>query len=178
MSGEVKLVRLPLSTKCADPECGKPLPFGAWAHYNPDAEQAICIECGVKRGWSDKDRANNIIKKLELQEDVKALRERKKIEANALYLLKEQIDLHRLGERDLDLEKQILELQSRANEYLQKIATPEEKASFQQFRNTIEEAQKLQKEIREQVESRYFLLERKERKQKRKTPPLMEDTTQ
>jgi hypothetical protein len=178
MSGEVKLVRLPLSTKCAGPECGKPLPFGAWAHYHPDTQQAICIECGVKRGWTDKDRANNIIKKLELQEDIKALRERKKIEANALYLLKEQIDLHRLGERDLDLEKQILELQSRANEYLQKIATSEEKTTFKQFKNTIEEAQKLQKEIREQVESRYFLLERKERKQKRKEPLLTEDTTQ
>jgi hypothetical protein len=168
---EIKLTRVPINTKCADADCGKPLPFGTWAHWHADSKQAICIECGAKRGWTDKDRANNIIKKLELQEDIKALRKQQKVEADALYLLREQVDLHRLGERSLDLEKQIVALMSKVNSYLSKVATAEEKAALKQVYEEIKGTQELQGEIWEQLESRLFLLEREERKVKKRTVP-------
>ncbi len=106
----VKLMRLPIDAQCADKECGKALPFGTWAYYNPEEMRAICPECGVKRGWSPKDRINQLITRLELQEDIKALRQQRKIEMDALYLLREKIDLHRFAERDAELEQEIISL--------------------------------------------------------------------
>src|SRR5271157_1429730 len=97
-SEAVKLVRVPVNTHCADPACKKNLPFGSWAYWSEDAQLAICPDCGTKRGWSTKERADEIIKKLELQEDIKALKDQRKIEADALLLLKQEIDLHRFGE--------------------------------------------------------------------------------
>lgn len=97
MVDEIKLVRVPIDTHCADPSCKRTLPFGSWAYYHADSEIAVCPDCGVKRGWSSKERANEIIKKMELQEDIKALKKQRKIEADALFLLREKIDLHRLG---------------------------------------------------------------------------------
>lgn len=168
MVDEVKLVRVPIDTHCADPDCKRSLPFGSWAYYHADSEMAICPDCAVKRGWSSKERANEIIKKLELQEDIKALKKQRKVEVDALFLLREKIDLHRLGERDLELEKQIVEMTSLVQEYLRKCAGPEEKGLLQKVRDTIQGAQELQKEIRDHVQSRLFLLERTEQKRRRK----------
>lgn len=172
MVGEVKLMRLPINTKCADKDCGKPLPFGTWAHYVKDSKEAICIECGAKRGWTDKDRANNIIKKLELQEDVKALREHKKRLSKEVFLMQERVDLHRFGERILDLEKQSINIMAQVQSYFQHCATPEEKVSLQRVCDELQGNTELQKEIREQLESRLFLLERAERKPGKKLEPL------
>ena len=167
MAEEIKLVRVPINTQCVDPECKKPLPFGSWAYYNADSEVAICPTCGTKRGWSSKDRVDDIIKKLELQEDIKALKKQRKIESDALFLLRETIDLHRLGERDLDLEKQIERVTTLAEDYMQKCASPEEKAAFQAFKDGIRETQALQKDVRQFIESRMFLLERTQQKRKK-----------
>jgi hypothetical protein len=163
--GEIKLLRVPVgNVKCED--CKRDLPFGAWAHYQADSKKAICIECGVKRGWSDKDRAVNIIKKRELQEDIKALRKRQKIEADALYLLREQVDLHRFGERYLDLERQIHALMDTVQSFVDKVATPQEKDALQKVYKAVGDTQALQKVIQEELESRLFLLERSERRKK------------
>jgi len=160
----VKLMRLPIDTHCADKECEKTLPFGAWAYYNPEEMQAICIECGVKRGWSPKDRVNQLITRLELQEDIKTLRQQRKIEMDALYLLREKIDLHRLGERDVDLEQQIVDLMNLVKDYLQHCGSAPEKEALQKVFDAIRETQELQREVREQVENRLFLLDRREKK--------------
>ncbi len=176
MPGEkVDLVRVPIDVACTD--CGKKLPFGAWAYFNADSEQAICVECAARRGWASKDRVKDIIIKLELQEDIKALKKERQVWANALHLLKEQTDLHRLGERIIDLEKQATNLMGKVQSYFQKCAGPEEKKILQQVCEELREVSELQKEIREHLESRLFLLERKERKQKRKAP-LMEETAE
>lgn len=57
MPDDLKLVRVPINAHCEDPECRKSLPFGTWAYYYADSEQAICPECAVKRGWTSKERA-------------------------------------------------------------------------------------------------------------------------
>jgi hypothetical protein len=168
MKDEIRLVRVPINTHCVDPNCKKSLSFGSWAYYYADSEEAVCPECGVKRGWSSKERVNQIIKELELREDIKALKKQRKIETDALYLVREKIDLHRLGERDLELEKQILKLTSTVEDYLRKCATSEEKEILQNVLRVIRETQDLQKEVREQVQSRLFLLERTEFRRKKK----------
>ena len=175
---EIKLARVPINTFCADEKCGKPLPFGTWVHWHADSKKAICIECGTKRGWTDKDRANNIVKKLELREDIKALRKRQTVEADALFLLREQVDLHRLGERYLDLERQIIAVLSKVQSFLEKVATAEERKALQSVVDEVHVMQELQKEIQEQLESRLFLLERAERKKKPVQKVFEEDEEQ
>ena len=162
----VKLMRLPIDTVCADKECGKALLFGTWAYYNPEEMQAICPECGIKRGWSPKDRVNQLITRLELQEDIKALRQQRKIETDALYLLREKIDLHRLSERDVVLERQIVDLMNLVKDYLQHCGSASEKEALQKVFDAIRETQELQREVREQIESRLFLLERRGKRKK------------
>lgn len=166
MVDEVKLVRIPVDGSCED--CKKALPFGSWAFYHADSEKAICPDCGVRRGWSSKERADAIIEKLELQEDIKALKKQRKVEADALLLLREEIDLHRLGERDLELEGQIVNITALIQDYLRKCATPEEKELFQSLLSALRETQDLQKEVRNHVQSRLFLLERTEQKRRKK----------
>lgn len=165
---EVKLVRLPVNATCADPGCKKSLPFGTWAFYHDDSETALCVDCAVKRGWSSKDRVNELMKKLELVEDIKALRKQRKVEADALIMIREQVNLHRLGERDADLEKQIETLIATVKDYFQKCATSEEKKALEQVERALRETYDLQKEVREQVQKRLFLIERTEQKRKNK----------
>lgn len=172
MAESLKLIRLPIDTTCED--CDKKLPFGAWGYYHEQTQTAICPDCGTERGWSSKERVNGIIKKLELQEDIKALKKQRKVEADALYLLREQIDLHRLGERDLEVEQKIVEMTNLIQDYLRSFGSPEEKKLFQQVQESVRNSQDLQKEIRSAVQSRLFLLERFEQERKKKKMLPME----
>jgi GTPase SAR1 family protein len=157
----VKLMRAPIDTHCS---CSHDIAFGAWCYYNWRTMEALCIECSVKKGWSPKDRVTQLITMLELREDVKALRNQKKIESDGLMLLREKVDLHRLGERDLELEGQITKLMSVVTDYLQHCASVPEKEGLERVFEVITETQKLQKEIRELIENRMFLLDRKANK--------------
>jgi len=163
MSGEletVKLIRCPIDTQCGG--CGDSIPFGAWAYYDPRSGEAVCPECGVERGWTSKERIKQLIQGLEIRENLKVLKEQVKIETDALMLLKKQIDLHRLGERDLQLETQIIELMNTVDSYLKQCGTPKEKEALDKMFDVMRETQELQKEVREQVQNRLFVLERKE----------------
>jgi len=170
--GEVKYMRLPLDLKCCD--CGKEILWGTWAHFQADMKRAICTDCGTKRGWSDKDRAMNIVKKRELQEDIKALRKRQKVEADSLFLLQEKVELHRFGQRYSALEQQIHSSLDSVQGYLAKVATSEEKQALSNVFRVIRETQATQKVIQEEVEARLFLLERSERRKKH-VPKVIDD---
>ncbi len=170
--GEVKYVRIPLDLRCDD--CQKELPWGTWAHYQPDLKKAICTECGTKRGWTDKERATNLVKKRELQEDIKALRKRQKIEATTLYLLQQEVDLSKFGKRYEALEQEIRAAMKTVDSYLSKVATPEEKQALQAVTQLIDELRLTQKVIQEEVESRLFLLERSKRR-KQHVPKVIDD---
>jgi len=158
--GTVKLIRCPIDTQCGG--CKEPLPFGSWVYYDSRSSEAICPECGVERGWTPKERIKQLIKGLEIREDLKVLKEQVKVETDALMLLKKQIGLHRLGERDLELEKQIIEMMNTVDSYLKQCGTPKEKEALAKVFDVIRETQELQKEVREQVQNRLFVLERKE----------------
>lgn len=162
----IKLVRSPIDTHCGDPDCKKPIVFGAWTYYNPESMEAICPECGVKRGWSSKQRVMQLITALELREDVKALRKERKREADALFLLKKTVNLHRLGERDLELEQQILKLTNTVQDYLRHCGIAQEKEALQKVFAMIQETQELQQEVRETLHNRLFLIEKEETKLK------------
>lgn len=164
----VKLMRCPIDTQCGNHECKKDIPFGAWAYYDPRSGEAICPECAVKRGWTPKERVKQLIKALELREDVKALKEQRKIEADALILLKKQINLHRLGESDLELEKQIIALMNTVDSYLKQCGTPKEKEALDKVFDVIQETQELQKEVRTRIQNRLFVLKKKESTIKKK----------
>lgn len=171
----IKLIRSPKETECANHECGAVIPFGAYAYVHSDTKAALCLECGVKRGLSSKDRAKQIVAYLELREEIKALKEERKIQADALMMLKQQVDLFRLGERDLDLEKEILALCKVAEDYLRHgINSKEEKEALEAVQTTIREAQELQREIRDQVDRRLFWFKNVESKLKKKKAVMQE----
>ena len=160
----IKLERVTDDVACLD--CNKPLPYGTYAHFHADSGQAICIECGVKRGWTDKARASTTVKMLELKEDIKALRKRYKIEAEGLYLLEEKVDLHQLAENYRELEKQITNTISKLESYLNAVATPEEKVILQSLEREIHGLQDLALEISNEFKARLFLLDKAERTRK------------
>lgn len=162
---EIKFRRIPVD-KAECKGCKKPLPWGSWAYYQESTGIAMCTECAAKNRLEDKDIANLIVKKRELQEDLKALRTRLRIEADALYLLKEKVDVTRFGERYLDLERQIHALMDTVQDYLYKCAGPEEKAALQKVLQSIEETQELQKTVKDELEMRMYLIKRAERKGK------------
>jgi len=167
----IQLMRSPKETICCNRDCGAVISFGAYAYVNSDTKEALCLECGVKRGLSSKDRAKQIVAYLELREDIKVLKDERKILADALVMLKQQVDLFRLGERDLDLEKQILSLSKLAEDYLRNnLASDEEKAALQQLLDAIEDSREMQREIRDQVERRLFWLKSMESKVKKRKP--------
>lgn len=168
MTGKVSLMRSPVDTVCGDPDCPKSLAFGTWVYYNAETQEAICIECAVKKGWTPKQRVNQLIRSLELREDIKALKRQRKIEMDALIMLKEKVDLHRLGERDGELEHRIMKTLDIVKDYLKTCGTEEEREALHKVFDVIRETQELQKEVREQVYRRLFLVEKKEtRKQKK-----------
>ena len=163
--GEIKFMRIPISgVKCED--CGKDLPFATWAHFQSDSKKAVCVDCGAKKGWTDKERATLLIKKLELQEDIKALRTRQKTETAILFRLTQEIDIRQLGKRWEVLEAQLHITMDTVQSYLDKIATREEATALQQVKEIVKETQETLKEIREELEMRLFLLDRSARKKK------------
>jgi len=168
--GTVKLMRSPIDTNCGS--CKEPIPFGAWVYYNPQSGEAVCPECAVQREWTPKERITQIMRTLELREDLKVLKEQVKIETDALILLKKTINLHRLGERDLQLETQIVELITTVQSYLNQCGTPKEKEAFDKLIDVIRETQELQKEVREHVQNRLFMLEKQTTARKKKQKAL------
>jgi hypothetical protein len=160
----IKLDRLTFDTACLD--CGKELKFGVYAHFHEASGQAVCVECGAKRGWTDKARATSSVKMLELKEDIRALRKRWKVESEGLYLLEEKVDLHKLAATYTELEKQITATISKLESYLNAVATPEEKTILLGLERGIHELQDLALEIKKEFETRLFLLDRAERRRK------------
>lgn len=170
--GAVKLIRCPLDTACADPECKTVLAFGVWIYFNEENQEAICVECGVKRGWTPKQRVQQIIKHLELKEDVKALQKQRKVLADAVLLMQEKVELHRFGEKDAELETQIIKLMTTVEDYLHHCGTVSEKEGLPRVFEVIRETQELQHEVRERIQNRMFLIEKKERGLDQKLPEL------
>jgi len=162
MGEAVKLMRCPIDTNCVD--CGDKLAFGVWVYYESQTGNALCIDCAVQRGWTPKQRVNQLIEKLELQEDIKALRKQRKSETEALLLVKQEIGLHEGAKRDLELEAQVVKLMQTVESYLKACGTPEEREALNNVFAVIRQAQELQKETRELIQSRLFLLEKKKKK--------------
>jgi len=162
MSEAVKLMRSPIDTNCV--HCPTKIPFGVWCYYEPHEGNAICIECGTKKGWTSKERVNLLIKKLEIQEDIKALRKQRKLETEALLTIQRQVNLHEIGEGNLKLEGQITKLMARADEYLRACGSEDEKKTLKTVFEEIRKAQELQKKIRNLIRDRIFMLEKKKRR--------------
>lgn len=170
MSSEpIKLMRIPINTNCAEPECHKKIKMGAYAYFMPETNDTICIECGTKNGWTSKQRATMIIQELEIREDIKALRKQRQIDSNDLLHIKEQADLFKLEMREYDLHKQAINLIALIDDYLKKCGSaPAEKAMFEKAVKAIQDSINLQKEVKQEISTRLFLLERVGLKRKKK----------
>ena len=160
----IKLDRVTFDTECVD--CTKKLPFGTYAHFHADSGQAICVECGAKRGWTDKARASTTVKMLELKEDIKSLRKRFKVEAEGLYLLESTVDLHQVAQNYVELDRQINGALAKLSSYLESVATPEEKRILEELAKGIRDLQDIAQEIKKEFENRLFLMDRAERNHK------------
>ena len=160
----IKLDRVTFDTVCVD--CAKKLPFGTYVHFHVDSGQAICVECGAKRGWTDKARATSSVKMLELKEDIKALRKPYRVEAEGLYLLVEKVDLHQVAENYVELERQITGAIAKLESYLNSVATPQEKVILQSLEKEIHELQDIALAIKKEFDARLFLLDKAERQRK------------
>ena len=162
MSEAVKLIRSPIDTNCV--HCPSKIPFGVWSYYEPTTGNAVCVECATTKGWMSKERVNQLIKKLELQEDIKALRKQRKIETDELLLVRREFDLHEVSRKDRELEGQIVKLMQHVEEYLKSCGEKEEKKILKNVFDEIRKTQDLQKEVRELVKDRIFLLKKRKRK--------------
>ncbi len=161
----IKLDRLPFATKCLD--CGKDLPFGVFAYFQAESGCAICTDDASKRGWTDKARAVFGVKIAEAKEDLKAVRKRVKVETEGLYLLEEKVDLHRLAENYIEIEKQILNAVSLVSNFLRAgIGTQKEMQMLTELSSEIKRLQGLQVEIKKELDLRLFLIEKAERQRK------------
>ena len=162
----VQLLRVPINTTCLD--CDAAIKFGAFAYFVEDTNDTLCIECGTKRGWSSKERVKQLIKELESKERLKAIKEQTRIELSTLMYYKKSINLFKLGENDITLENQIINLIKMANDYLLHVGNPEEKELFKKLQFEVRKTQEMQKQIREEIHSQIFLLEKEKVKRKRK----------
>lgn len=160
-----KLMRSPIDTHCADPECKTSIRFGAWCYYHPETG-ALCLECGVKRGMSNKHRVKQLIESFELKEGLSALKKEVKTVLQDLSDIKQHIDLYKLGERHTQLQEQKEKLYNMIDDYLKNVATQDETKAITQMQQAIFETTKLQEEIREKI--RKGLLERMKQKKKKK----------
>jgi hypothetical protein len=160
----IKWERISISTFCLD--CKKPLHYGAWAHFHADSGQAICGDCGVHRGWTDKTLANLQVKTAEIKADIVSLRKRYKTEVEGLYLLEEKVDLHQLAQSYIELESKIVGIISKLESYLNAVATSEEKVILESLEREINVLQDLAQEVSNAFKVRLFLLDEAERKHK------------
>jgi len=162
----IKLDRITFDGKCVD--CGKSLPFGTYAHCH-ESGNAICVECGVIRGWTDKARAMATVKLMEIKEDIKALRKRYKIEAEGLHLLEQKVDLHKVTANYQAIELQITTTIAKIESYFHamgSMASAEEKAVLDSLSKELPQLQDLLLEIKKEFDTRLFLMDRAERTHK------------
>lgn len=169
MSEAVELMRSPIDTNCGD--CKGEINFGQWCYYEPATGNALCVDCSVQRGWSPKQRVDQLIKKLELQEDVKALTKQWQIETEALLLIRREMDVREIDKKDKELEGQIIKLMASVDSYLKSCGDKGEEKALKNVFDEIRRAQDLQREVREIIRNRLFLLERRKRKMKQVPVP-------
>ncbi len=160
----IKFERVTMNLKCLD--CGKDLPFGFWAHFHAESGCAICVDCGAKRGWSDKAIATNNAKLQELKAELAALRKRVKVESQGLYLIQEKVGLHQIGEGYNELEKQIEGAIDKLQSYFNSVATPEEKVVLQGLEREVRRLQDLAVSIKQEFDARLFWLDKNEHRVK------------
>lgn len=158
----IKFERVTDDTVCLD--CGKSLPYGTWAHFHADSGRAICIECGVKRGWSDKSIASLSVKSLELRKELAALRRRIRVESDGLGLIEEKVALCQIGEGYKELEVQITATMAKLESYFGAVATPEERVVLQGLERSIHELQDLALSIKQEIDTRLFWLDKSDKK--------------
>jgi hypothetical protein len=142
--------------------------MGTFAYVNSETGAALCLDCASQRGMTSKQRVKQLLVVTELKEDIKALKKEKDIRLDAIHMLEKQIDLYRLGERDLELEKEIVKLMNQVQEYVKKIATKEEKEMFNAVWKKIDELKDLQKDVRDHIEQRMYWFENPTKKKKLK----------
>ncbi len=170
----IKFDRVTFDVKCAD--CGRDLSFGTWAHFHAESGQAICVDCGAKRGWSDKSLAVNNVKQLELKAELSALRKRIKIEAQGLSLIEEKVDLCRFAESYNELEKQVLGAVAKLESYLNAVPCgSQEKAILQGLEREVQELHSLASTIKQEIATRLFWLEKVGKKNQIERTSLQDD---
>ena len=160
----IKFDMVTLDLNCLD--CQKVIKFGDWAHFHAESGCAICVDCGAKRGWSDKALAVYNAKMQELKVELAALRKRVKIEAQGLYLIELKVDLHQIGETYNELEKKIEGALARLWSYFNAVATPEEKVALQALEKEVRSLQGLALSIKQEFDVRLFWLDKTQAKVK------------
>lgn len=156
-------IRCPIDTTCAD--CKKRIKFGETVFYHPTTG-ALCLECGVKRGMTDKARVRKLLALYELKQDKKALKQ--EIESGIEKLLQvrgqyEKVRLELLNSGELT---QMIEQYKR---YINATGgSAEEKESFQKMLEYVVKALKVLHE-RDLVVERYMAEAMKQRKKKKKS---------
>jgi len=158
----IKWERVTHDTVCLD--CGKQLSFGSWAHFHADSGQAICGDCGVNRGWSDKTLAKLRVQFAEVKQDIISVRKRYKIEVEGLHLLEQKVDLHLVTENYRAIELEITKMLSKLDSYFNTCVTSQEKAILQGLKDELPKLQDTLLAIKTEFDTRLFLMDRAERK--------------
>lgn len=170
-----KLMRAPIDLKCANEHCeDREILFGAYCYYHATTG-ALCLNCGVKRGWVTKDRIKKLLEEMDLKLSVSELKRQVKTEILELKDLKEQRSIYELGARQPELEEEKNQLVQIALKFMrEKVGTPEQEKALQQILDQVAEVEALQKKVQEEVADRLKVFERK-KKRKKKTKPQEEE---
>lgn len=166
MADKVKLLRSPIDTNCND--CDIRIPFGVFCYFNEENGTAVCIDCGVEHGWADKERVKRLIKKKEIQLDIKSLRRVREMEARSLANIKQKVKVFTLAEKHVALEQDYLNLRKEVEAYLHQCGTPKEKEAFKKLFELVEKMLATQKSIEKELYDQLYLLDKEELRDKEK----------
>jgi hypothetical protein len=166
MADKVKLMRSPVETVCND--CNIEIHFGVYCYFNEETADAVCVDCGVEHGWSDKQRVKLLIKKKELNLDIKALRRVRELESRELARIKRKVKIFRLAETHIQIEQDYLNLSDKVESYLNKCGTAEEKETFKKVFEAAEKVLETQKAVDKEVFDQLYLLDKEELRDKEK----------
>lgn len=161
-----RMMRCPIDTHCSEEGCKKEIRFGAWCYYHPH-EGTLCPECGVKRGWTGKDRIRRVIEYYELKYDLQEIKREIKEDMEQLADIKTRVNIYELGQRNKDLEEIQKEMGKLALDFMRKAyATPEEKELVKRILKQDEDIEQLKKQIKEEVAARFKFFQKKKKRKK------------
>ncbi len=150
MTDSVRLARVDCDTRCLG--CNELILYGTYAYVSSNSADAICINCGVERGWSDKQLVNKLVQSLELRRSIGALKKQQKVALDDLMRMKQEVQVYGLARKHSEVENAIVKTVGLVESYLLVCGSASEKEFFEQLQHQLVDLQGLQSRIEEIID--------------------------